>query len=211
MPEIDTPLIVSGSARAFKRLFDLTLIVVGGVLLFPLLLLIALWIRLDSKGPALFTQERPGLHGRHFRIYKFRTMYCDAAARFDELPEALKQEFYRYGKIKNDPRVTRAGRFLRRTSLDELPQLLNVLHGTMSLIGPRAYLVEQIDQLASTDIVFQVKPGVSGLWQVSGRSDVSMKQRLRLDEIYVQEWSPMMDMRILWQTVGVVVRNEGAY
>jgi Undecaprenyl-phosphate galactose phosphotransferase WbaP len=202
-------------SQRLKRALDLVGTVIGGVLISPLMFAIAVLIKLDSPGPALFMQERPGLNGRTFRVFKFRTMHADAEQRFDELvlkDPHLKQEFEEHGKLRNDPRVTRIGRFLRRSSLDELPQLWNVLKGEMSLVGPRAYLLNQIPQLHSnTATVLRVPPGISGLWQVSGRSETTFEQRVEMDIYYVRNWSVWLDLVILARTVKNVVLSKGAF
>lgn len=201
----------SPRVQKWKRICDLVLVLLLAVPALFLSVLIVLWIRLESPGPALFAQHRPGLNGDLFKIYKFRTMYMDAECRFAALPPELQEEFLRHGKIRNDPRITRIGRWLRRTSLDELPQLWNVIKGDMHLVGPRTYLVEQLPQVSNRDVIMCVKPGVTGLWQVSGRSELTFEKRLELDAHYVQHWSARTDFSILWRTVGVVVKGSGAY
>jgi lipopolysaccharide/colanic/teichoic acid biosynthesis glycosyltransferase len=185
------------------------------VLISPLLFAIAVLIKLDSPGPPLFIQERPGLNGRMFRVFKFRTMHVDAEQRFDELvlkDPRLKQEFEEHGKLRNDPRVTRIGQFLRKSSLDELPQLWNVLKGEMSLVGPRAYLPNQISQLhGSKATVLRVHPGISGLWQVGGRSETTFEQRVEMDVYYVRNWSVWLDLVILARTAKSVLLARGAF
>lgn len=202
---------MSNPVWRLKRLMDVLIVLFAGVLVLPLMALIALWIKLDSKGPVIFSQPRPGLHGKLFNIYKFRTMHVGAEARFSGLDEALREEFERYGKIRKDPRVTRAGRVLRRLSLDELPQLWNVLRGEMSLVGPRAYMMEQLPNLEDYPLIFQVKPGLTGLWQVSGRNDLPFKKRLELDTYYVRHASILWDLAILGRTIRVVLTGHGAY
>ncbi|WP_266882920.1 sugar transferase [Streptomyces sp. NBC_00124] len=199
--------------RIPKELADRLLAAAGLLVLSPLLVVIALLVRLDSAGPALFKHCRLGLRGHEFTLLKFRTMYQDAEQRKAELA-ALNQ----YGdgalfKIVNDPRVTRVGAFLRRWSLDELPQLLNVVAGQMSLVGPRPLPPDEALALPE-DIRLRrllVKPGLSGLWQVSGRSELPMEERVRLDISYVENWSTALDLHILARTPGAVVRGTGAY
>jgi Undecaprenyl-phosphate galactose phosphotransferase WbaP len=202
-------------SQRLKRTLDLVVTIIGGVLISPLVFTIAVLIKLYSPGPALFIQERPGLNGRAFRVLKFRTMHADAEQRFDELvlkDPRLKQEFEEHGKLRNDPRVTRIGRFLRKSSLDELPQLWNVLKGEMSLVGPRAYLFNQIPQLHSnTATILRAPPGISGLWQVSGRSETTFEQRVEMDIYYVRNWSVWLDLVILARTVKDVVLGKGAF
>ncbi len=201
--------------RMAKRLLDLFGVGVGALLIGPLLLIIAVVTKLDSPGPAFFVQERPGLGGKMFKIVKFRTMHTDAEQRLEELwlqNPSSSEEFKKHGKMKNDPRVTRVGRFLRKTSLDELPQLWNVLKGEMSLVGPRPYLTSQASQICGTEtLISRVPPGITGLWQVSGRSDVTIEQRVDLDLYYVRNWSVWLDLVILARTVQIVLLNRGAY
>jgi exopolysaccharide biosynthesis polyprenyl glycosylphosphotransferase len=199
--------------RIPKELTDRMLAAAGLILLSPLMLVIAVLVRLDSAGPALFKHRRVGLRGHEFTLLKFRTMYQDAEQRKAELA-ALNQ----YGdgglfKIVNDPRVTRVGAFLRHWSLDELPQLLNVVAGQMSLVGPRPLPPDESVALPE-DVRrrrLAVKPGLSGLWQVSGRSELPMEERVHLDLSYVENWSTALDLRILARTPGAVIRGTGAY
>jgi Undecaprenyl-phosphate galactose phosphotransferase WbaP len=207
--------LLSTWARRTKRSFDLLSTVAGGLLISPILLMAFILIKLDSPGSALFIQERPGQNGKPFRIYKFRTMYVDAEQRLAQLMlenPVLAEEFVQHGKLKDDPRVTRVGRWLRKFSLDELPQLWNVLKGDMSLVGPRPFLVEQVTQLEGADvIVSRVPPGITGLWQVSGRSDMTFDQRIALDTYYVRNWSVWLDLIVLARTVSSVLLRRGAY
>lgn len=209
--EVKQRLIMSGPKFA-KRLMDLTLVLLASPLIVLLCAIVALWVKLDSPGPIVFTQIRPGLGGNRFKIYKFRSMYVDAQERMKALPKHLQDEFRLYGKIQNDPRVTRAGYWLRKLSLDELPQFWNVLRGDMSLVGPRAYLVEQLDQMGDLqDTIFSVMPGLTGLWQVSGRSEVTFRERLEMDSYYVRNWSPWLDLYIVARTFWVLLFRRGAY
>jgi Undecaprenyl-phosphate galactose phosphotransferase WbaP len=206
--------IAASGHRSVKRAFDIAVAGTLLVLLLPLLLLIALAVRLDARGPVLFRQRRYGAGCRPFSALKFRTMHVDAETRLKELLAAdpeLKREYDRFHKLRCDPRVTRAGRFLRRTSLDELPQLWNVLTGDMSLIGPRPYMPAELEPYPNArHAIGQVKPGITGLWQVSGRHRTTFEERIRLDVTYVENWSLWLDVVILWRTVGVVLRAEGA-
>jgi exopolysaccharide biosynthesis polyprenyl glycosylphosphotransferase len=194
-----------------KRSMDIVGSVVGLVLLAPLLLLIGIAVRLTSRGPALFVQERCGLRGRTFRFYKFRTMVEDAEARKADL-EHLNEMRGPVFKIRRDPRITRLGAILRKASLDELPQLWNVLRGEMSLVGPRPPLPEEVELYNSHQAQrLSVVPGITGLWQVSGRSAVAdFDQWLELDLEYARRWSMTLDLRILLKTVVVVVLARGA-
>jgi exopolysaccharide biosynthesis polyprenyl glycosylphosphotransferase len=200
-----------GGLRLVKELVDRVgafLLLVG---LGPLLLGVALCVRATSRGPVLFRQVRVGRDGRHFRIYKFRSMYVDAEARLAELRHLNEQDGVLF-KIRDDPRVTGVGRWLRRFSVDELPQLLNVLLGQMSLVGPRPPLPAEVAVYAD-DVRrrLAVKPGMTGLWQVSGRSDLPWEEAVKLDLRYVENWSLSLDLVILLRTMTAVVRSSGAY
>jgi exopolysaccharide biosynthesis polyprenyl glycosylphosphotransferase len=200
-----------GGVRIVKELFDrvgaLLLLVLSG----PLLLCLALCVRLTSRGPVLFRQVRVGRDGREFRIFKFRSMYVDAEARLTELKHLNEHDGVLF-KMRDDPRVTPVGRWLRRFSLDELPQLLNVLSGRMSLVGPRPPLPAEVAVYADdARRRLAVKPGMTGLWQVSGRSDLSWEEAVRLDLRYVENWSLSLDLVILLRTMTAVVRSSGAY
>ncbi len=181
------------------------------VVLSPLFLLIALLIRLDSPGPVIYRRRVVGLNGRVFGAYKFRTMIVDADAYLESHPE-LKREWEETGKIRNDPRVTRVGKWLRRTSLDELPQLVNVLKGQMSLVGPRMITPAELTHFGRWQHnLLTVKPGLTGLWQVSGRADLSYEERVRLDMYYIRNYTIWLDLRLLLHTVRVVLQGKGAY
>jgi exopolysaccharide biosynthesis polyprenyl glycosylphosphotransferase len=194
-----------------KRLLDMALAAFGLLATLPIWLGIALAIRLDSPGPAIFMQERVGLHGRRFRFYKFRSMYVDAEQRLAEV-QAHNEIDGPVFKMRNDPRVSRVGAFLRRTSLDELPQLINVLMGDMSLVGPRPPLPREVEKYRPSDLVrLSVKPGLTCLWQISGRSNVGFDQWMEYDREYVRKMSFWLDLQILLRTVWVVISCRGAY
>jgi exopolysaccharide biosynthesis polyprenyl glycosylphosphotransferase len=205
-----SPAWIGWQARA-KRAFDIVAATLLLILLSPLLALLALIIRLDSKGPVIFRQTRCGKDGKLFTFYKFRGMVADAEARqaeFDHLNEAQGPIF----KMKHDPRVTRVGRVLRRTSLDELPQLWNVLRGEMSLVGPRPPLPKEVERYEEWHQArLRAVPGITGLWQVSGRSHLGFDEMTRLDIEYLNVWSLALDLRILARTVVAVVFAHGAY
>lgn len=201
--------------RWIKSVFDSVVAFLLCLPLLPVLATVALLVAATSSGPVLFTQRRVGKHGKKFSIYKFRTMYEGAEGMlqrvFDDCPD-LRKEYERTHKISDDPRVTPIGRFLRKTSLDELPQIFNVLQGDMSLVGPRPVTQEEIDfryREAGEDYCM-VKPGMTGLWQVSGRSDTEYGLRIRLDIWYIRNWSLWLDFVILVRTVGVVFARKGA-
>ncbi|TMC54312.1 MAG: sugar transferase [Chloroflexi bacterium] len=194
-----------------KRLLDLVLAGLGLLGTLPLWLVIVIAIKLDSSGPAIFVQDRVGIHGRRFRFYKFRSMYADAEHRIEELRSSNEVSGPVF-KMRSDPRVTRVGLLLRRTSLDELPQLINVLKGEMSLVGPRPPLPKEVAQYSASDMVrLSVKPGLTCLWQVSGRSNVSFEQWMDFDREYVHNLSFGLDVMILFRTVGTVLSMRGAY
>ena len=198
-----------------KRMIDLGASAVGLVCISPLLLVICLLVRLDSPGPLFFAQERFGLNGERFKALKFRSMYVDAEERLQQILQsdpAARQEYELFHKLRNDPRVTPMGRILRKFSLDELPQLWNVLRGEMSLVGPRAYMPKELAKMNGAEqIILQVLPGITGLWQVSGRNRLSFPARLDLDIYYVRNWSPWLDAHILAKTVWVVLTGDGAH
>lgn len=209
--EVRQRLLLTGPILA-KRIMDITLVLLSLPFIFLLSMIVAIWIRLDSPGPVIFTQQRPGRGGKTFIIYKFRTMFMDAEQRLNSLTPEQIEEFRLHGKIRSDPRITRAGYWIRRLSLDEFPQFWNVLRGEMSLVGPRAYLFEQVDQLGlQKGLVLSVLPGLTGLWQVSGRSDTTFVERVSMDAYYVRNWSPWLDLYILARTVWVVLFGKGAY
>ncbi|TLM84540.1 sugar transferase [Pseudarthrobacter sp. NamE2] len=207
---VTTPTL-EGGQRVAKRLFD---VAAAGLLLIaalPVMILVAVLIRLDSPGPVLFRQERVGIEGKHFFMLKFRSMVVEAERRRTDLEQQNEGSGPLF-KMKNDPRVTRLGRILRRFSVDELPQLLNVLSGSMSLVGPRPPLPEEVESYEN-DVRRRllVKPGLTGLWQVSGRSNLSWQDSVRLDLYYVENWSLAGDLVIILRTVRAVFRSTGAY
>jgi Undecaprenyl-phosphate galactose phosphotransferase WbaP len=207
--------LLNRTEQVLKRVMELILVALSSLLMVPVMGLIALLIRLDSAGPIFFRQKRFGLHGEALWIWKFRTMVEDADQLLADClncDDDLRTEWKSLHKLKNDPRVTRIGRLLRKTSLDELPQLWNVLSGEMSLVGPRPIMEDEINYYASSYRLYQqVRPGLTGLWQVSGRSDTSYADRVALDEYYVRHWSIWMDLYILFRTLGVVIKRSGAY
>ena len=196
--------------RRAKRIIDVAVALFTLILLVPLMVFVAALIKATSPGPVLFTQDRVGRHGRVFRIFKFRTMVVGAHADEVRLRMACQADA-RFVKIDGDPRVTRVGRFLRRTSIDELPQLWNVLRGDMSLVGPRPSQPSEVRHYAADQFTrLLVKPGVTGMWQVSGRSDLCFDEAVKLDASYVNDWNLWLDIRILFKTIGVVVQCKGA-
>jgi exopolysaccharide biosynthesis polyprenyl glycosylphosphotransferase len=211
------PIVTLGSAPPFswrteaKRIIDLTVSTAALLLCAPLFAIVALAIKLDSPGPVFFVQERVGFSKRRFRMVKFRTMSIDAEARMEEL-EHLNEKSGPIFKIKNDPRITRVGKWLRKTSIDELPQLINVLVGDMSVVGPRPLSVRDAVRMeeAWQKRRFSVKPGLTCLWQVSGRSNLSFEQWMQLDLEYIDHWSLKLDASILLRTIPAIVLARGA-
>ncbi|WP_026185737.1 sugar transferase [Salinispora pacifica] len=200
-----------GARKLVKGLVDKAFALFALTLLLPLLIVIALTVLVDSRGPVLFRQTRVGQGGREFGVWKFRTMEVNADARLVELASRNETDGLLF-KLRDDPRVTRVGRLLRNWSLDELPQLVNVLFGQMSLVGPRPPLPSEVARYDG-DVARRllVKPGMTGLWQISGRSDLSWEDGVRLDLYYVENWSLAADLTILWKTFGAVVNRRGAY
>jgi exopolysaccharide biosynthesis polyprenyl glycosylphosphotransferase len=202
---------LKGGNLVLKRAIDLVLILLAAPVLVPLAAVIALAIKCDSPGPAIFKQQRAGKKGRLFVAYKFRTMVVDAEARKADLAW-LNEADGPIFKIRNDPRMTRLGRFLRRSSLDEIPQFWNILRGEMSLVGPRPQLPEEVAKYEEWHYRrLEVKPGLTGFWQVLGRSDTSFDEMVRLDIYYAENWSLGMDLRILLETIPAVLSGKGAY
>ena len=200
--------------RAEKRVLDLALAVTAFVVLLPFFVVVPFLIKLTSRGGVFYRQERLGKCGRPIRVWKFRSMYADADARLERLlaaDPARRAEWKRSFKLADDPRVTPLGRFLRKTSIDEFPQLFNVFAGDMALVGPRPIVTGEVAHYGENYRIFSsVRPGVTGLWQASGRSDVSYARRVALDTYYVMNWSPWLDFWILKQTVGAVLMMKGA-
>jgi exopolysaccharide biosynthesis polyprenyl glycosylphosphotransferase len=205
------PASITLGARMAKRTMDLTLALSAILLTFPAWLAMAIAIKLDSPGPVFFLQERTGRGGRPFRVVKFRTMSADAWEQRVTVSDSNEVDGPLF-KMRKDPRVTRVGALLRRTSLDELPQLFNVIRGQMSLVGPRPLPVEESDRLEGAALTrFNVSPGLTGLWQVSGRSDLTYADLQHLDSVYVRSWSLLWDLRIIKDTPRSVLAGRGAY
>ena len=201
--------------RWIKTIFDYVLTIIGTIAISPILIVIALWIYKDSPGPVIFKHRRIGKNGKEFNSYKFRSMCVDAKERLEQLlktnPEA-KAEWEKDFKLKNDPRITKSGAFLRKTSLDELPQIFNVLKGEMSLVGPRPIIRDEMVRYGEyINDYLMVKPGITGMWQVSGRSDIDYAERVLLDSWYTRNWSVWLDITLLFKTFKVVLLRKGAY
>jgi lipopolysaccharide/colanic/teichoic acid biosynthesis glycosyltransferase len=202
---------VTGVDRIVKRVMDL--VISSLVLLFagPFVLLLALVLKLDSPGPIIHRRRVIGLGGKSFDAFKLRTMRHDADEWLAQHPE-LQAEYEKNYKLENDPRITRLGHFMRRTSLDEVPQLLNVLSGQMSLVGPRMITSQELKFFGKWDLnLLTVKPGITGPWQANGRSDLTYEDRVKLNMQYIRNYSIWLDIYLLWQTFWVVLKREGAH
>jgi exopolysaccharide biosynthesis polyprenyl glycosylphosphotransferase len=205
------PVRLTGTQVIAKRAFDLTVAGLGTLLLSPIFLAIAAAIKITTPGPVFFRQRRVGHRGRPFTILKFRTMQVGAEQLIDELRERHGVENLMF-KLKDDPRVTAVGRFLRKLSMDELPQLINVVKGDMSLVGPRPPLPEEVTRYADWQFDrLEVPPGITGLWQVSGRSELSFDDCVRLDLFYIENWSIAYDLYIVAKTLPALISSRGAY
>lgn len=198
--------------RAFDIIFSFLVLTLG----FPLFFIIALLVLLTSRGRVIYGHERIGRGGKPFRCYKFRTMYVDADARFKELLTSnplLKEEWDKKHKLTNDPRITSIGQFLRKTSLDELPQFWNVLKGDLSVVGPRPVVKTELQKYfgRKTPLILSVRPGLTGLWQVSGRSNTTYEERILLDEEYIRKRSFLLDLKLIAKTIPAMLFSRGAY
>ena len=205
------PTVISPGKLALKRFVDIIGGIVGTVLSLPIILIVAIPLKIESPGPLIFKQQRVGKNGRIFNIYKLRSMYQDAEERKKALMEQNKMDGHMF-KMDNDPRITKVGKFIRKTSIDELPQFWNVLKGDMSLVGTRPPTVDEFEKYESHHKRrLSMKPGITGKWQVSGRSDIQdFEEVVKLDCEYIDEWSPFLDIQILFKTVGVVLTHKGA-
>ncbi|KLE14651.1 sugar transferase [Clostridium sp. C8] len=194
-----------------KRLVDIVLSLISIVLLSPIFIIVAIVIRFDSKGKIVFGQNRIGKDMKEFKIYKFRTMYENSEEIFKNFTEEQKKEYYINFKLDNDPRITKVGGFLRKTSLDELPQLINILKGDMSIVGPRPIVEKEIEKYGSyAEAVFSILPGLTGYWQANGRSDTTYDERVKMDMYYIRNKSVLMDIKIIFKTFVSVIKKEGA-
>ena len=200
-----------GGYLFLKRIIDFTASLIGIILLSPVFLIISIMIKFDSKGPIVFGHIRKGLHGKDIRVYKFRTMYENSKEIFDNFTEEQKKEIYINFKLDNDPRITKLGHFLRKTSLDELPQLFNILKGDMSIVGPRPIVEGEIERYGKySKKLFSVMPGLTGYWQANGRSDTTYEERVAMDMYYIDNRSTVLDIKIIFKTFISVIKKEGA-
>lgn len=196
---------------AIKRLIDIIGSLIGIILLSPIYIIIAILIKFDSPGKIVFGHTRKGKGGKDIKVYKFRTMYSNANEIFESFTSEQKEEYYKNFKLDNDPRVTKRGGFLRKTSLDELPQLFNILKGDMTIIGPRPIVEKEISKYGDkAEKLFSVVPGLAGYWQANGRSDTTYEERVEMDMYYIDNMSFYLDVKILFQTAISVLKGEGA-
>ena len=194
-----------------KRFIDIIIGTIGLIVCIPIFIIIGIAIKIDSKGPVFFKHKRIGKHGKKLEIYKFRTMIENAEEAMKNFTEEQKKEFAENFKLENDPRVTRVGKILRKTSLDELPQIINILKGEMSIIGPRPVVRSELKKYGSNqDKFLSVAPGLTGYWAANGRSDVSYEERMALELYYVNNRSLILDMKIFFKTIGSVLKGRGA-
>jgi Undecaprenyl-phosphate galactose phosphotransferase WbaP len=213
--EVKWGLFINSSVRLLKRLMDIVFVISGGILIFPFLLLIAIIVKIDSRGSVFYGSTRIGKGKRKFKAWKFRTMVPNAdqlLSEYLEKDQQIRAEWENSYKLRNDPRITRVGKVLRKLSLDEFPQIWNVLVGEMSLVGPRPKLIAELESYGDgLELYSLVQPGITGLWQVSGRNDSSYEYRIRLDKYYISNWSIWLDLYILALTVKAVFAGKGAY
>lgn len=194
-----------------KRIIDIIIGSIGLIICLPIFIIIGIIIKLDSKGPVFFKHKRIGKHGNKLEIYKFRTMIDNAEEAMKYFTEEQKKEFKENFKLENDPRVTRVGKILRKTSLDELPQIINILKGEMSIIGPRPIVETELEKYGKDREKFlSVAPGLTGNWAANGRSDVSYEERMALELDYIENRSLMLDLKIFFKTIGSVLKGRGA-
>lgn len=196
---------------AVKRILDVLLSALALVLFSPIIFLLAIIIRLDSKGAIAFGHKRLGKDRKEIKVYKFRTMVQNADEVFNNFTKEQKEEYYKTFKLDNDPRITKVGEFLRKTSLDELPQLFNIIKGDMSIVGPRPIVQKEVEKYGEyADKLFSVTPGLTGYWQANGRSDTTYEERVKMDMYYIDNKSLILDTKIIFHTVGSVIKKEGA-
>lgn len=196
---------------AIKRLIDIIGSLIGIILLSPIYIIIAILIKFDSPGKVVFGHTRKGKGGKDIKVYKFRTMYSNASEIFESFTPEQKEEYYKNFKLDNDPRVTKLGGFLRKTSLDELPQLFNILKGDMTIIGPRPIVEKEVEKYGDkAEKLFSVVPGLGGYWQANGRSDTTYEERVEMDMYYIDHMCFTLDAKILFQTIFSVLKGEGA-
>ena len=197
--------------ESIKRILDVIISSIGLVLLLPFFLILAIIIKIDSKGPIIYAHKRIGKNGKEIKIYKFRTMYENANEMIKDFTEEQMKEWKTNFKLKNDPRVTKVGNILRKTSLDELPQIINIIKGELSIIGPRPVVEEELEKYGANKNKFlSVTPGLTGFWQANGRSDTTYEQRMQMELYYVDNYNFKLDCQIFFKTFSAVLKKEGA-
>lgn len=197
--------------KIVKRCFDIISSLIAIIIFFPLFVIISFIIKLDSKGKVIFSHRRLGINGKEIKVYKFRTMVSNAEEVLNKMSPSQKKEFEKNFKLDNDPRITKAGNILRKTSLDELPQLFNILLGNMSVVGPRPIIKKEVEKYGEySNKLFSVKPGLTGMWQANGRSCTTYEQRVKMDMYYIDNRSFLLDIKLILKTVIVVIKREGA-
>ena len=209
--EIDNMEIKGKIYRAFKRIVDIILGCIGLVLLSPVFLILSICIKIDSKGPVIFAHKRIGKNGKKFNMYKFRSMYENAEEMIENFNEEQKREWQENFKLENDPRITKVGKFLRKTSLDELPQIINIIKGDLSIIGPRPIVDEELEKYGENKEKFlSITPGLTGYWQANGRSNTTYEERMQMELYYIDNQSLWLDIKIFFKTIVSVLKKEGA-
>ena len=194
-----------------KRIFDLVISTIGLIVLSPIFLILAIIVKLDSKGPVFFAHTRYGKNGKKFKMYKFRTMYENAQDMINDFTPEQMKEWKENFKLQDDPRITKVGKFLRKTSLDELPQIVNIMKGDLSIIGPRPVIEEELKKYGENKEKFlSVTPGLTGYWQANGRSSTTYEQRMEMELYYIDHISPKLDFKIFFKPIESVIKKEGA-
>ena len=194
-----------------KRVFDLVISTIGLIILSPIFLILAIIVKLDSKGPVFFAHTRYGKNGKKFKMYKFRTMYENAQDMINDFTPEQMKEWKENFKLQDDPRITKVGKFLRKTSLDELPQIVNIIKGDLSIMGPRPVIEEELEKYGENKEKFlSVTPGLTGYWQANGRSSTTYEQRMEMELYYIDHISPKLDFKIFFKTIESVIKKEGA-
>ena len=197
--------------KVVKRIADIIGGIIGLILLSPVFLILAICIKIDSKGPVIFAHKRIGKNGKEFNMYKFRSMYKNAEEMIENFNEEQKIEWQENFKLENDPRITKVGKFLRKTSLDELPQIVNIIKGDLSIIGPRPIVDEELKKYGDNKEKFlSITPGLTGYWQANGRSNTSYEERMQMELYYIDNQSLLLDIKIFFKTIVSVIKKEGA-
>ena len=197
--------------KVLKRIADIIGGIIGLILLSPVFLILAICIKIDSKGPVIFAHKRIGKKGKEFNMYKFRSMYENAEEMIENFNEEQKREWQENFKLENDPRITKVGKFLRKTSLDELPQIVNIIKGDLSIIGPRPVIGEELEKYGKNKEKFlSITPGLTGYWQANGRSNTTYEERMQMELYYIDNQSLRLDIKVFFKTIVSVIKKEGA-